>query len=153
MKRSPLKPGTKGLAAGKPLARGKPLAGKATLQRGGPIPQVSDKRKTENTERRKLGVPARCEIRDALLTSRPPLSAGILSCCGPLAWHERRFRSAGGSITNPDNLVGACQCHNEWVANAANQARRLAGTALVVREGDPEYQSLGTRLSRRNRSP
>jgi hypothetical protein len=152
-RRTPLNPGSKGLAAGKPLARGKPLTTKAGLQRGGPVPQMSDKRKGENAERRKLGGPARCEIRDVLLTSRQPLPTGTLACCGPLAWHERRFRSAGGSITNPANLLGACSCHNELASNAADMCRQLFGSALVVREGDPEYESLGTRIYRRDRSP
>lgn len=154
-RRTPLNPGTKGLAAGKPLTRGKPLAGKATLQRGGPIPQISDKRKAENAERRALPKPTRCEIRDVLLSEGVPLAlrlTDIRECHGPLHWHERRKRSAGGSITNPDNMMGACSAHNEFVETFPLVAR-LYGARLVCREGDEAYEELGARKSRLDRSP
>jgi hypothetical protein len=54
--------------------------------------------------------------------------------------HERRKRSSMGSLTNPENLVPACNVGNEWVENYPELAHRLG---LVVRPGDEEWEALG----------
>lgn len=59
--------------------------------------------------------------------------------------HERRKRSAGGSLTNPANLIPACNACNGWVEDFPALAREVFGSALVVREGDEEWVSLGRR--------
>lgn len=59
--------------------------------------------------------------------------------------HERRKRSAGGSLTNPANLIPACNACNGWVEDEPALARDLFGAALVVREGDVEWEALGRR--------
>jgi hypothetical protein len=56
--------------------------------------------------------------------------------------HERRKRSSGGSLTNPQNLMGACNICNEIVERNKELSRSLG---LVVRPGDPEWDSLGGR--------
>ena len=62
--------------------------------------------------------------------------------------HERRKRSAGGSLVNPENLIPACNRCNGWVEDEPELARSLFGTALVVREGDDEWDRLGAREDR-----
>lgn len=59
--------------------------------------------------------------------------------------HERRKRSAGGSLVNPENLIPACNVCNGWIEVEPGDARYLFGSVLVVREGDPEWDRLGRR--------
>lgn len=61
--------------------------------------------------------------------------------------HERRKRSAGGSLVNPENLIPACNACNGFIEDHPEVARGF-GTALVVREGDEEWDSLGARADR-----
>jgi hypothetical protein len=56
--------------------------------------------------------------------------------------HELRKRSAGGSLTNPDNLVPACNPCNGFIEQEPGMARSLG---LVILEGDPEWEALGAR--------
>lgn len=53
--------------------------------------------------------------------------------------HERRKRSAGGSLTNRQNLIPACNSCNQWVENYPLEARLIG---LVVRAGDDEWEEL-----------
>lgn len=62
--------------------------------------------------------------------------------------HERRKRSAGGSLVNPANLIPACNRCNGWVEGNPWLARDLFGDQLVVREGDVEWDALGVRADR-----
>lgn len=62
--------------------------------------------------------------------------------------HERRKRSAGGSLVNGENLIPACNRCNGWVEDNPAEARDVFGTALVVREGDEEWDRLGARHDR-----
>lgn len=62
--------------------------------------------------------------------------------------HERRKRSAGGSLVNGENLIPACNWCNGWIEDNPAAARDLFGTALVVREGDLEWEALGARADR-----
>jgi len=66
-------------------------------------------------------------------------------CAGIQGLHERRKRSAGGSLLNPQNLIPACNWSNGWIEDNPAAARELFGSALVVREGDSEFESLGRR--------
>jgi hypothetical protein len=76
--------------------------------------------------------------------------AGIATQCRQRieGLHERRKRSAGGSLTNSVNLIPACNWCNGWIEDHPAQARSTFGTALVVREGDVEWESLGARADR-----
>ena len=70
------------------------------------------------------------------------------SCSGRVSGlHERRKRSAGGSLTNPENLIPACDWCNGWIEDEPGLARDLFGSVLVVREGDDEWERLGRRAS------
>lgn len=59
--------------------------------------------------------------------------------------HERRKRSAGGSLTNRDNLIPSCNFCNSFVEEEPELIRELTGDDLVVRAGDPEWEALGKR--------
>lgn len=59
--------------------------------------------------------------------------------------HERRKRSSGGSLVNPDNLLPACNPCNGYIEDQPRLVRRLTGTKLIVREGDAEWSHLGKR--------
>lgn len=76
-----------------------------------PIKPVSDKRKKENRERTKAMVEVRGRDQHAC-----QLQAVIGTAChGPLHGHEILKRSRGGSITDPANIMLACDGHNGWV--------------------------------------
>ena len=62
--------------------------------------------------------------------------------------HERRKRSSGGSLTNPQNLIPACSWCNGFVEDEPAQVRHHTGDLLVVRPGDPEWDALGARQDR-----
>lgn len=69
------------------------------------------------------------------------LPIGELDCFDtPSGIHERRKRSAGGSLTLLANLMPACTFHNQWVEANPGKAHDLA---LVVRPGDHEWNMLG----------
>ena len=58
--------------------------------------------------------------------------------------HERRKRSAGGSLRKPANLVPACNLCNGWIEDAVGEDRELLHElGLVVSAGDPEWDELG----------
>lgn len=84
---------------------------------------------------------ASCEIGPVLadVGIRPGCTYAI---CG---LHERRKRSAGGSLTNRQNLIPACNICNGAVEDQAGLVRELLGDILIVREGDREWDSLGVR--------
>ena len=65
-------------------------------------------------------------------------------CTGPLTVHHLRKAGAGGAYV-VDNLVTLCAGHNTWVEDNPNEATMLG---LVVREGDPGWESLGRRANR-----
>jgi hypothetical protein len=65
-------------------------------------------------------------------------------CAGPLTYHHLRKAGAGGAYT-VDNGVTLCAGHNTWVEDHPEEATMLG---LVVREGDPGWESLGRRANR-----
>jgi hypothetical protein len=73
--------------------------------------------------------------------------AGLVSGCSGRVegLHERRKRSAGGSLVNPENLIPACNRCNGWVEDNPRLVREVFDTELVVREGDAEWVRLGAR--------
>lgn len=89
-----------------------------------------------------------CEIRPWLVLAmasdpyspRPDLRYGVYGCGGATqGLHERRKRSAGGSLTNRQNLIPACNHCNGWVEDNPLAARAIG---LAVRPGDPEWEEL-----------
>lgn len=78
-------------------------------------------------------------------------SAGVTPnpCTGNVqGLHERRKRSAGGSLKNPANLIPACNGCNGWIEDHPEDARERFGVRLVVREGDFEWDLLSVRTDR-----
>ncbi len=70
-------------------------------------------------------------------------------CAGGIqGLHERRKRSAGGSLENPKNLIPSCNWGNAYIENNPAQVRELFGSILVVREGDAEWNDLSIRNDR-----
>ena len=97
-------------------------------------------------------VGGRCEVRAFLsVAARSPyglsesqrraLNLGLGYCRGYAeGCHELRKRSAGGSLTDPANLLASCNACNVWIEDHPTLAHRLG---LVVRRGDPNYEELG----------
>jgi hypothetical protein len=145
-RRTPLKQGTKGLKRS-PLRSGDRSLVRGDGPKRTPIRQRSAKRSEFMRDVRAPAVAAlvargeRCRIGPLLA------DAGLGEPCGIVVQglHERRKRSAGGSLTNPANLIPACNVCNGWVEDFPKLAREVFGDLLVVREGDPEWESLGTR--------
>jgi hypothetical protein len=107
-----------------PLARRTPLRRGAPLPSRGRIKPMSDKRKAENRERRRVlhatyGTHPRCAL------CEPLRDRGVVTGCNGWAddGDEIRRRSAGGSITDPANVrpVGR-PCHR-WVTEHPALAR------------------------------
>lgn len=114
----------------------------------------SDRKRREQAERKALiremfVVDGRevCEIipwvhlawHSGLIAEIPALRA-VRECHGGMeGLHERRKRSAGGSLVNLQNLMPACNPCNLWVEDYPEAARCIG---LVVRSGDPEWEEL-----------
>jgi hypothetical protein len=126
-----------------------PLEGGSSLARTGRLKPRSEKRKKLYAEDRRpyvealLAAGVGCELGPILA------ELGIRRrCAGRLeGLHERRKRSAGGSLTNRANLVPACNLCNGYLEDAVGADRELIEgcDALVVREGHPEYVRLGAK--------
>lgn len=115
-----------------------------------PLRQRSVKRQAHMTEERIPAVKAAieagrtCEVCPVLAAVDIPVS-----CSGRIeGLHERRKSSSGGSRSNPENLIPACNIGNGYVEDQPLIVRSLTGTRLVVREGDPEWLELGDRAWR-----
>jgi hypothetical protein len=132
MKRSEIKRGTKGLARGGELASRSTKRSK--LMRTVRAPAVSDM----------VEAGVQCQVGIILA------AAGLASRCTLTVQglHERRKRSSAGSLVNPDNLLGSCNRCNDRCEEEPALVRRLTGTQLIVREGDDEWESLGSRHDR-----
>ncbi len=82
----------------------------------------------------------KCEISPLLV------SAGVDEarwCRGKIeGLHELRKRSSGGSLSNTDNLIPACNLCNGLVESFPKEAHSVG---LVVRPGDPNYDCLGAK--------
>lgn len=83
----------------------------------------------------------KCEVGPLLIRADIP---GARMCSNKIeGLHERRKRSSGGSLTNPANLIPSCILCNGLIETEPMLVRERLGSALVVREGDPEWESLG----------
>jgi hypothetical protein len=73
-----------------------------------------------------------------------------IRCAGQISGlHERRKSSSGGSRENPANLIPACNFGNGYIEDAVGPHRLLIEESdLVVRQRDPEWESLGRRAWR-----
>lgn len=86
-----------------------------------------------------------CEVCPVLAEAGVPVF-----CSGRIeGLHERRKSSSGGSRSNPENLIPACNIGNGYVEDQPLITRALTGTRLVVREGDDEWESLSARAWRK----
>jgi hypothetical protein len=78
--------------------------------------------------------------------------AGLFNpdCSGQIqGMHERRKSGQGGSRVNQFNLIPACNSCNGLVETIGNTLlRERTGDALVVIEGDEEWERLGVRGDR-----
>ena len=112
-----------------------------------PLRQRSVKRQAHMTEERIPAVKAAIEAGRTCEVCPVLAAAGITSfCSGRIeGLHERRKSSSGGSRSNPANLIPACNIGNGFIECNPAIVRETAGTILVVREGDDEWEHLGSR--------
>ncbi len=105
---------------------------------------ISDKKRAATDEHRivRLRVYARDGVCQVYAWGYGRYAVG--PCHGPMTPHHRRKASAAGSYTF-ENLVAVCQGHNEALESDADLAKWARTVGLVVREGDPEWASLGRR--------
>lgn len=95
-----------------------------------------------------------CEVCPPLFAAADRLAAqGVLLAplqltCGGRATeiHHRRKRSSSGAIAHRDNCVPSCHDGNMAVEAHPTVAREAA---MVLREGDPEWEALSVRAWRK----
>jgi hypothetical protein len=117
-RRKPLQARTR-LRRGKPLDSSSVLVSRTPLQRTATLNPVSDKRRAENRERRKMA--------DAVFGDRP--LCGIRWGDGCAGWaddlDEILSRGRGGSITDAANTTPACRwCHTQKTEHPAEAEHR-----------------------------
>jgi hypothetical protein len=83
----------------------------------------------------------RCEICPELAAAGVSVPGGCSGRIGGL--HERRKRSGVGSVDHAPNLIPSCNNSNGWIEDRAGAARAIFGTWLVLRPGDPEWETCG----------
>lgn len=103
------------------LRSGKPPERRSGLQRSGRIKPRSEARKAAAAERAKIW--GQVALRDNFSCRIAPLVPDV-ACFGRLTPHHLRKASQGGEFT-PDNLIAACQFHNDWVETEPARARAL----------------------------
>lgn len=142
----------------KPLRRGKPLQGRATLARRARLQPVSKARRGKRDEHRAVrdevfardGWTCRLaeHVGDIVTTDLLGTRTRVVpDCWGPLTFHHRRKAGAQGAYTEANGLT-LCAGGNGWVEDNPDAAQALAGTVLVVRPGDAEWDALGKRAAR-----
>ena len=120
------------------MKRSKPLSRTGPPKRKSRIKPRSDRRQehmvTERipTVKSMIAAGGRCELGKAVGVD-----------CPIQGLHERRKSSAGGSRTNPENLLGMCDYHNGLIEDYPAIVRKRWGTKFIVREGDREFERLG----------
>lgn len=70
-------------------------------------------------------------------------------CSGRLTFGHRRKASAGGAYVAANGWA-TCVSHQGWIEDQPDAARSLGGETpwwLVLREGDPEWTSLGRKAN------
>ena len=109
-----------------PLTRKTPLTGGQPLRRT-PLAFRSRKRERDYRIRRQL--------------ARALEAEGPVMCewpgCPALAddWHEKSSRSAGGSITDPDNRACLCRRHHDYLTHDPEGRREGIALGLVIPRG------------------
>lgn len=125
---------------------------RSEMRRSGALAPRSDKRRKHMAEERVPLVKALIEAGFGCEIGPVFAEAGIPNpdCSGHIqGMHERRKSGQGGSRTNRYNLVPACNSCNSLVETVGNDLlREVTGDALVVIEGDPEWERLGARHDR-----
>lgn len=131
-----------------------PFKGKNSLKDGGTLKRTELKPRSEKRQRimqddriplikQLVEAGFRCEIGPVLEYYG---EVDAKHCRGRIEGiHELRKRSDGGSLSNRDNLVPACNYCNGWVEEHPHKAHEYG---LVIRRGDPDYERLGARHDR-----
>lgn len=90
----------------------------------------------------------RCRLRDHVGTILrfDDWEVDVPDCFGGLSYHHRRKAGAAGAYTEANGAT-LCIGHNRWVEDAPDAAASL-DPFLIVRESDPEWESLGKRAAR-----
>lgn len=69
-----------------------------------------------------------------------------MGCAGRAStYHEKRKRSAGGSIINRENIMASCHNCNMYVEQFPEVSHHIG---LVLREGDAAFEEMGRRNDR-----
>jgi hypothetical protein len=125
----------------KPLTRRKPLTATAGLNNR--VKSLAPRSKKKAAAQRD---PERDRVREAVFTRDghacqvAPLATD--GCFGGLTYGHRRKEGQGGGYTLAN---GSTQCahHNTQLEADADLARRARAAGIVVRRGDPEFDTLG----------
>lgn len=94
----------------------------------------------------------RCQLErhvGAITSSDPMYGARqveVPRCSGAMTFHHRRKAGAAGAYVEANGMT-LCAGHNVWVEDEPDAALTVL-PAVVVREGDPEWESLGKRAHR-----
>lgn len=96
--------------------------------------------------------PTEAEVRRTVLTRDGRCLLGDVAdlppCHGMLTFHHRRKASDQGAYVVANGAT-LCLFHNGWIEDNPTDARALTVVpALVVRQGDPEWEQLGRRYNR-----
>jgi hypothetical protein len=109
---------------------------------------VSTRKRQEKAVRaalvaRLVAAGVRCEICPELAAHGIVVPGGCPGRIGGI--HERRKRSASGTVEHAPNLIPCCNNSNGgWIETAGNDLiRGRFGSWLVVIEGDDEWPALG----------
>lgn len=119
------------------------------MKRGGPLPRRTPLARVRMTQHRRLSeqeAAARFAIR-AEVFARDHFLCRLTGAPGvihrlPLDFHHRRKASQGGAYSVANGAV-LCRACNEGVESDADLAAYARSVGLVVRRGDPEWESLG----------
>ncbi len=107
-----------------------------------PLPAQSERKASESEARRVVRLQVLARDRACQLAA---LGAGVYAvpdCIGGVTVHHRRKAAQGGGYTVA-NLVRMCAGCNDALEADADWARWAHSVGLVVRQGDPEWASLG----------
>lgn len=122
------------------LERRTPLRRRKGLTRSGRVNPVSAKRRAGQADR--AAVRDAVFRRDGYACQVAALVPDVGRCFGGLTPHHRRKASQGGGYT-VENIVAVCAHHNERLEADPDLAARARAAGLVVRPGDPEWETLG----------
>lgn len=132
--------------SGGDTARSLPSGPVAPVQRGRALPAASAAKGRQNRARAKLvarlaALGVRCEVCPELLALGIPVR-----CTGLSGLHERRKRSSAGATDVARNLIPTCSAVNGGFIEDHPAAARALGDWLVIRQGDPEWDSFVKRV-------